>query len=149
MFQFFRCGLAKEIGFAALSGFAVGIAALLCLKHKAAAFIGVQPSKAFGAIAIVLKHAAFENIIIVRIIGLAALGRINANQRGKAVHKALRIGKFRTAGNGPFGDEGFDLIVSWHLLSLDAECHYSQPTNEMAISLQGERRFASSFAVMV
>jgi hypothetical protein len=44
---------------------------------------------------------ALKHIVILGIIVLAALGRIDADQRAESVHKALRIGEFRPAGYDP------------------------------------------------
>jgi hypothetical protein len=110
LLQFFRRGLAKEIRLAALGRLAVGIGALLRLQHKAIALIGVQAAKAGRAVAIILKHAAFEHIVILAIVALAALGRIDADQRAEAVNKALRICEFRPAGYDPVGNERFEFV---------------------------------------
>ena len=89
----------------------VGIGALLSLQHEAIALIGIQAAKAGGAVAIVLKDAALEHIVILRIVGLTAPRRVNADERSKAVHETLRIRQLRAAGDGPVGDEGVYLIV--------------------------------------
>ena len=83
-----------EVSFALFDRFAVGIGALLGFEDKAVAFIGINPAKALGAVGFFLKHAALEHIVIMAIVGAAALGRIDANQRAKAIHETLRVREF-------------------------------------------------------
>jgi len=91
-----------EVGLALFGGLAVGIAALLGLQHEAMTFIGVDPAKAFGAVGFLLEHAALEHIIVMGVVGAAALGRINADQGAQAVHEALRVRKLGATGQRPF-----------------------------------------------
>ena len=44
-------------------------------------------------------------------VSTAALGRIDADQSTQTIHKALRVREFGAAGQRPFRNEGFDLIV--------------------------------------
>lgn len=62
-----------------LGSLAVRIGALLRLQHETITFIAIQTAKASCAVSIVLKHPAFKNIIVVGVIGLSALGWIDAN----------------------------------------------------------------------
>lgn len=104
-------GLAEDIKIilALAGGITVSLAALLGLKNEGVAFVAIHPAKALRAIAVVLKHAAFEHVIVVGIIGAAASGGINAQNVAQTVDKALRIGKFRPAGIAPSGNELIDL----------------------------------------
>ena len=49
------------------------------------AFVGVDPAEALGAVAFVLEYAAFEHVVVVRIVGAAAVGRIDPDQGAQAV----------------------------------------------------------------
>lgn len=100
-----------KIGLARFGGLAVGIAALLGFENETMAFVGVYAPETFGAVGLLLEHAALEHIIVVAIVGAAALGRIDADQSAKAVHEALRVREFGAAGQRPFGNEGFEFIV--------------------------------------
>ena len=67
--------------------------------------------KALGAVGLLLKDAALEHIIIMAIVGAAALGRIDAYQHAKTVDETLRVRKFGAAGQRPFGNEGFEFVA--------------------------------------
>ena len=108
LLQLLRGRLAKEICLTAFGCLPVRIATLLGLQHKAAPLVSVQSPEALGAVAIVLKHAPFEHIVILRVIGLAAMRRGHAQERAQAVHEALGVCQFGPAGDRPFGDELFD-----------------------------------------
>src|SRR3546814_6667495 len=114
-----RCALVTGVQTCALpifclalfGGLAVGIAALLGFEDVAVALVGIDPAEAFSAVGFLLEDAALEHIVVVCVIGAAALGRIDADQRAKTVDETLRVRQFGTAGWRPFGTEGFDLIV--------------------------------------
>jgi hypothetical protein len=103
-------GLAEdvEIVLALVCRRPVSLAALLGLQDEAVPLVAIDPAKALRAIAIVLEHAAFEHVIVVRIVGAAAGGRIDAKNAAQAVDEALRIGEFRPARIAPVGDEFLD-----------------------------------------
>ncbi len=75
------------------------------------ALVCVDSSETFSAIGFLLENAALEHIIIVGVVGAAALGRIDADQGAKAVDETLRVRQFRAAGQRPFGNEGFEFVV--------------------------------------
>ena len=106
-------GLAKdvEVGFALFGRFAVGIAALFGFQHEAMTLVSIDPANALGAVGFLLKHAALEHIVIVGVVGAAALGRIDADQGAQAVDEALRVREFGAAGQRPFCNDGFEFII--------------------------------------
>jgi hypothetical protein len=58
-------------------GCAVGLAALFGFEDEHVALVAIDAAETLRAVAIVLKHAAFEHIIIVGVINLAAIGCID------------------------------------------------------------------------
>lgn len=98
-----------EIGLALFGSLAVGIATLFGLQNEAVALVGVNPAKALGAVGFLLKDTALKHIIVVGIVGAAALGLIDADQPAKTVDETLRVRQLGAAGGCPFGNEGFDL----------------------------------------
>ena len=106
-------GLAEnvQIVLAACRSGLVRLAALLGLKDEAVALVAVDAAKALRAVAIVLKHPALEHIIVVRVVGAAAIGRGHADQRAQAVGEALRVRQLRPTRIAPLGDEGVDLLL--------------------------------------
>jgi hypothetical protein len=103
-------GLAEqvEVVLAAAGGGAIRLAALLGLKDETIALVTVDAAEACRAVAIVLKHAALEHIIVERDIGLAAVRRFDAKQAAQAVDEALRVGDLRPAGLSPMPHEVVD-----------------------------------------
>ena len=89
-----RCGLAEqvEVVLTPLRRGAVGFASLFGFEDESAAFVTVDPSEADGAVAIVLEHAALEDIVVLRVIGAAATRRLDPNQAAQCVYEALRVG---------------------------------------------------------
>ena len=77
-----RRGLAEqvEIVLAPLGRGPIGLAALLGFEDEGPAFVAVDAAEADGAVAIVLEHPAFEHIIVLYIIGAAAVRWLNPDQ---------------------------------------------------------------------
>ena len=82
-----------EIVLTTLGRGSISLASLLCFEDEGAEFVAVNPAKTDGAVTIVLKHAALEHIVVLAIIGAAAMGRINPYQLAQAVDEALRVRK--------------------------------------------------------
>ena len=80
-------GLAEqvEIIIAAFRCPAVGVAALLRFENEAAALVRVDPPEIARAITIVLKHAAFENVIVSGVVGETAVGNLDADEGAKGI----------------------------------------------------------------
>jgi hypothetical protein len=53
---------------------------LLRFKDERAALVAVDPTKAGRAIPVVLKYAALKNIVVLRVIGAAAVRRLDPDQ---------------------------------------------------------------------
>ena len=106
-------GLAEdvEIVLAARRSGLVRLAALFGLKDEAVALVAVDAAKALGAVTIVLKHPAFEHVIVVRVVGAASIRRGNTDQRAQAVDEALRVRQLRPARIAPLDDESVDLLL--------------------------------------
>jgi hypothetical protein len=106
-------GLPEEVKIiiAAFRRFAVGVAALLGFENEAAAFVRVDPPEIAGPVAIVLKHAALEDIIIRGVVGETAIRRVDANEQTKGVEEALSIGELGPARLSPMLDEGVELLI--------------------------------------
>ena len=75
-------GLSEEIEIiiAAFRRPAVGVAALLRFQNEAAALVGVDPPEIARAVAVVLKHAALEDVIVRCVVGEAAIRHGNADE---------------------------------------------------------------------
>jgi len=73
-------GLAEdvEIVIALIGRRTVRLAALLGFEDEAAALVAVDPAEAGGAVAIVLKDAAFEDVVVRGVVSLRAAWGINA-----------------------------------------------------------------------
>ncbi len=109
-------GLAEDVQivFALVGCGPVGLAALLGFEDKAAALVAVDPAETGGAVAIVLKDAAFEDVVVGRVIGLGTPGRVDVEQPGQAVDEGLGVGEFAAAGAAPFSYKAFNLIGFEH-----------------------------------
>jgi hypothetical protein len=103
-----------QVGFILGGCCLVGLAALLGFQNKVIPFVTINSPEALGAVAVVLKYPSLEHIIIRGIVGTRSLGCRRAENPAKAVHKALRIGEFRSARVPPGGDESFDSIRVGH-----------------------------------
>ena len=113
-------GLAEqvEIVLAALGGGAIGLAALLRFEDERAALVAVDPAEADGAVAVVLEHAALEHIVVLGIVGAAAVRRLDPDQPAQAVDEALRVRELRSARVAPLRDELFDVESLPHASTL-------------------------------
>jgi len=78
---------------------------------EAVALVAVYAAEALRAVAIVLKHPALEHVIVVRVVGAAAIGGGHADQRAQAVDEALRVRQLRPARIAPLGDKGVNLVL--------------------------------------
>lgn len=90
------------------------IITLLGRQYKIIAYIGIKAAKTDGAVAIILKRAMLEYVIIIAIVGATALGRIDADQVAKAVDETSGAREYGAAGQRPFCNEGFDFIIICH-----------------------------------
>jgi hypothetical protein len=88
-------GLAEQIEvlFAGFRSAPVCVRLLLCFEDERPPAIAVDPTEIRRAIAVVGEDAAFENVVVLRIIRLAAIRRRNTDQIAKAVDETLRIGE--------------------------------------------------------
>lgn len=99
----------------------IRLATLLGFEDEHVALEAIDAAKAGRAFAIVLKHPAFENIIVVRVIGAAASGGIDTEQLAQTVDEALRIGEFAATGIAPGSNEFIDVGRFPHWLSGKAQ----------------------------
>ena len=65
----------------------VGRAALLCFEDEGAAFVAVNPAETYRAVAVILEYAALEHIVVLTVVGAAAMGWLNPNQRHRPFMK--------------------------------------------------------------
>jgi len=70
--------------------------------------VAVDPAKALCAVAIVLKHAALEDVVVMRVVGAAAIRGVHADQLAEAVDEALRIGEFGPSSFAPLRYKGIN-----------------------------------------
>ena len=98
----------------------IRIATLLGLKDEAVALVAVDPPEALRPVAIVLKYAALEDVVVVIIISLAAGRGWHAQKVAKAINKALGVCEFGAARIAPMGYKMFNVCGVSHLDQLRA-----------------------------
>lgn len=110
-------GLAEdvEIVLALVGRRPIRLAALLGFKDEAAALVAVDPAEAGGTVAIVLKDAALEDVVVRGIVSLRAARRIDTEQPGQTVDEGLGVCEFAAAGAAPFSYKAFNFIGFEHL----------------------------------
>ena len=62
-----------------------------------------------GAVAVVLEDAAFEDVVVMRVVGATAVGRGDADELAQAIDEALRVGKLRSACVPPLRNKTLDV----------------------------------------
>ena len=104
------CGLPEqvEIVLAACRRRAVGVAALLGFKNEAAALVRIDPPEIARPVAIVLKHAALEDVVVMGVVGAASIRGGDPDEGAEAVYETLCVRELGPAGFPPLADEVVD-----------------------------------------
>lgn len=95
----------EQAGVGAGAPGALALGGLLGFQDKTVALVAVDPPGRAGTVGMLEVDAAFEDVVVLRVVLLRGARRLDVEQVAQVDHERLRVRLLRAAGLGPGGDE--------------------------------------------